>query len=128
MWALLSALRNGFSFLGWNITSLWRAVSKVIGVKWAVFILIIGVVYLLLEDGVGFMVEALSIMADIALTQLDLSIPPDLINAFQLANTIAPVIETIVFLAAYGVLLVVMTAYRHIKSMIPSPIPGGGGT
>lgn len=125
---LLWAIKNATQFLGWNLTSIWKVLSKFLGTKWAAFILLVLLVWLVATFATEMLGFALDLLASYVFPEFNLTIPPAVIQAFHVANYILPVGETLALTASYMTLLAIMTAYRHIKSMIPSPLPGGGGT
>jgi hypothetical protein len=117
-----------FSYLGIGLQDLWTVARNYLGTKWAVVILVVGIVYLILNHAATIGVTLAGIVAGMLFTQFNLAPDAALFNVLALTNTILPLAEAAVLSIAYAALLGVMTLYRHIKSMIMAPIPGGGGT
>jgi len=128
MFALFNLLRTIASWLGFNLTEIWRVAAKLLSTKWAVFILLIGLVWWIMTDAVGFLVTCASLLAELVFTGSDLSMPGELSYWMSAVNTFWPLAESLTMAIAYGILISIMALYRHAKTMIPSPLPGGGGS
>ncbi len=128
MGVLITLLRNIAGQMNFGFGDLWRVMRKALGAKWAVMILMIGALFMIINYGVELGVELGTMIAAFIFPDLDTLIPLGAMQAISFANSIVPLTETLILTAVYGLELGVITLYRHIKTMIPSFLPGGGGS
>jgi thiol:disulfide interchange protein len=119
---------NGFLMLAGALSELWHVVREFLTTKWAAFILAVGVIWTVLSQGVALGQKILLILTNIVVSGFDLAPSGQILNVLAIANTFFPLDQLCVYTVAYGILVLAMTVYRFAKSMIPSPVPGGGGT
>jgi hypothetical protein len=127
MWALMQNLNALGSLIAFNFAGLGRVLIAASQSKWAAMLALVLFVWTVVNYGATVLVTAVATVVALVLPTFDVVIPPGAIDAAKFANTIVPVGETLVFTALYGVELVIMTVYRHLKTMVPGVLPGGGG-
>lgn len=128
MAALLYVLRQGFAYLGFSLQDLWRVAKEWLGTKWALILLGALLIFLVITNAVQIGLFLVTLLAELVINNFNLSPPAGIGTALNIANTFFPLVEMFGMIVAYVAVVGVMTVYRFVKSMIPSPVPGGGGT
>lgn len=122
---LVAALWDWFS---WFLRSAVDGAISFAQTVWAKWLIVCGWILLVYNWGLDMLYRLTDIIGSWMFDQFNLAIPDIVKQALALSNYCFPLVEIIVMTIAYCNILIIMVVYRHIKSMIPSPIPGGGGT
>jgi hypothetical protein len=107
-------------FLAWNIRSLWQALLIVIKQKWAVFMTILGAIYVFIADAIDWISQAADTIVQMTVATFDLNAGTDIMAMLPMVNTFFPLTELFVALIAYSTLLAALFLYRFIKSLVPT--------
>jgi len=125
---LSSLIINAAHYLGVGMGDIWDALKRFLGTKWAVLILVVGWAYLMVTNAEALITIVLTALGDLVIDNFNLVPSGTLANVLAIANTFFPLAECCVMTVSYGLVVLGMTIYRFIKTQIPSPFPGGGGS
>ncbi len=119
--AIIGWLGGAWGWLKWLIDEIWVQVKGVLTSVWAVIVLVAGWVWVILENIVTAISGLIAKIDQLVVPDVSPGMPGSLAYVAKVANTFFPLQELFIFLIAYVLMLMVLTAYRLFKSWI---IPG----
>ncbi len=120
MFGLYALINKVAGWLGFNMNEIWRHLAAFLGKGWSLALIVVGIVFWLVTDAVGFAVQLSQWLAVLVVGQFNLAAPASIANALSIANTFFPLTELCVFLIAYAAVISVLFAYRALKSLVPT--------
>jgi len=120
----------------WLVTQIWdwiawanrefgRFLVAAIQTWWAKVLIVVGWIWTVIQVGRYILLKIVNTFAHDFTSTFTTSIPGDILHVLSIVNYCAPLVETITYMVAYGGVLVIMAAYRHLKSLVPGPVSGG---
>jgi len=127
--ALLHLVEALWDWFAWFLRAVWDGAIQLFQTVWGKLLLIAAWVWTVLVWASSMLDRLFHMIGSWMLDSItSLSIPSAAFDALSFLNYVLPLKEIVVLTASYTVIALTMVVYRHVKSMIPSPLPGGGGT
>jgi hypothetical protein len=119
MTALLTIFKGLWGWIGWAITTAFQAWQKLEATKWTIMVLVVNWLYISVVHAADFAGRAVAAINSVLVNGFDASIPSSVWTIINTANTFFPLDALFVYSVNYGLLIVGLTGYRWIKTMVP---------
>jgi len=118
--SLISWLAGAFNWTSDAITEVWRVIKDFYGWWFGLIITAVGWLWLVLTWVTNSLTDVLEQIDALVFPTLSSGVPGPVSSCMALANTFFPVAELFAFLIAWLALMLTLSAYRLIKSWIPT--------
>jgi len=125
---LIRLLAAMWDWVSWFFRAVIDGAISFAQTVWAKWLIVVAWVSLVVTYGTDMLTLLAELFGEWMFEEFNLAIPEIVKDGLALCNYVFPVVEVLVMTIAYCEVLIIMIIYRHLKSLIPSPVPGGGGT